>query len=210
MKVVIVSGGNPPPENLLLSQIENADIIIGADSGCDTLIKYNITPTYIIGDFDSNQSDLSILLKKGAKKYIFEKEKDKTDSELAFELAKKDGVKEIIGLGMTGTRYDHTLANFGLLKIALDHNIIMQIIDENNKIFLTSKSMELIGQPGDIISFQSYTNEVTDFCIKNAKYELNKYNMKIGDSRTVSNEFVETSIEISFSSGIVMVIYSKD
>ena len=116
----------------------------------------------------------------------------------------------LFGLGMTGTRYDHTLANFGLLKLALDLNIKMEIIDENNKIFLVNKSTRLYRDEKEIISFQAYTDEVKNFCIKNAKYNLDNYTLKIGDSRTVSNEFVEEYIDISFSEGIVMVMYAND
>ena len=53
MKVIIVSGGNKPSEKLLKSYIENDDIIIGVDKGCNALFDYNIKPNLILGDFDS-------------------------------------------------------------------------------------------------------------------------------------------------------------
>ena len=96
MKIVIVSGGTPPPENLLYSHIKDANIIIGTDKGCDTLIKYNIAPKYIIGDFDSAKEDFEILIKKGAQKYNFPPEKDETDSNLAFNLAVNEGATHIV------------------------------------------------------------------------------------------------------------------
>jgi thiamine pyrophosphokinase len=210
MKVVIVSGGNPPPEKILLEQLEEADLIIGVDKGCDVLIEHEIIPHYILGDFDSATKDITILINKGAEKIVFPAEKDETDSALAVNLSIEKGATKIVGLGMTGTRYDHTLANFGLLKKALEKNIGMQIIDGNNTIFLTKKPMKLYGKKGDTISFQAYDEKVKNLSISHAKYLLEDYDLNIGDSRTVSNEFVESYMDIKFDKGTLMVIYAKD
>ena len=51
---------------------------------------------------------------------------------------------------------------------------------------------------------------IREFSIKKAKYELNKYNLEVGDSRTVSNEFISDEIEIELSNGNILIIFSKD
>ena len=40
------------------------------------------------------------------------------------------------------------------------------------------------------VSFLSYNSRVEEFSIKGAKYNLDKYTLEVGDSRTVSNEFI--------------------
>lgn len=211
MKAVIISGGKEPSKDILFKVIKDANLIIGADKGCEVLYKYNITPDYILGDFDSADANIiNELEAKAGKKIKFKREKDYTDTEIAYNLAVEKGASEIILLGATGTRYDHSLSNFGLMLRGLKKSIKVKVIDDNNYIFLTDKSMSLYGNKGDTISFHAYCNEVENFTIVGAKYALDKYTLRLGDSLTTSNEFIEDKIKISFDSGIVMVIYTKD
>ena len=46
MKAIIVSGGKAPSKQLLLNEIKNSNLIIGADKGCEVLYNYNISPNY--------------------------------------------------------------------------------------------------------------------------------------------------------------------
>lgn len=211
MKAVIISGGKEPSRDLLFREIKCADIIIGADKGCEVLYKYQVTPDYILGDFDSaNEDIINSIEAKALGKIKFKREKDYTDTELAYNLAVEKGADEIIILGATGTRYDHTLSNFGLMLRGLKKSIEVKIIDDNNYIFLTDKSTILKGNKGDTISFQAYCDEVKNFNIRGSKYNLTNFNLKLGDSITTSNEFLEENIEITFDSGVVMVLYTND
>ncbi|GKU24799.1 thiamine diphosphokinase [Clostridium folliculivorans] len=209
MKAVIVAGGKAPNKDLFLCEIEDADYLIAADSGVNVFYKYNVEPNVILGDFDSAKHE-AINSFKEVEIVKFKPEKDFTDSELAFKNAIEHGADEIVLLGCTGTRLDHTVANIGLLKRALDLNIKAIIKDENNCIFLVSKGVELQGSHGQTISFQAFGESVRNFYIADAKYPLYDYNLQFGDGRTVSNEFIDKSIKIDFSAGIVMVIYSND
>ncbi|GAB6170009.1 thiamine diphosphokinase [Clostridium carnis] len=211
MRALILSGGKAPSKELLLSLVKDVDLIIGADKGCETLKKYNIIPHYIVGDFDSASKEIiKILESKGVRKIQFQKEKDFTDTDIAFNLAVEKGALEIVLLGVTGTRYDHSLSNIGLLKKALDLNIKAKIIDDNNKIFLTNKPLVLTGNKGDTISFLAYFNKVNKLTLKGCKYELNNYDLEVGDGLTTSNEFLESPINVNFESGILMILYTKD
>ena len=209
MKVLIISGGKEPSKSLLFRELKDADMIIGADKGCEVLYKYGITPDYILGDFDSaNEDIINSIEEKALKKIKFKREKDYTDTEISYNLEK--GADEIILLGATGTRYDHSLSNFGLMLRGLKKAIKVKIIDDNNYIFLTDKPITLKGNKGDTISFQAYCDEVKNFNISGAKYNLTNFNLKLGDSITTSNEFLEEEIKITFDSGIVMILYTND
>ncbi|MDV4151213.1 thiamine diphosphokinase [Clostridium sp. AL.422] len=211
MKALIISGGKEPSKDLLFKEIKDVDFVIGADKGCEVLYKYDISPDYILGDFDSVNIDIiNSIEAKASKKIKFKREKDYTDTELAYNLAVENGADEIILLGATGTRYDHSLSNFGLMLRGLDKSISVKVIDDNNLIFLTDKPITLKGNKGDIISFQAYCEEVKNFTIKGAKYNLTNFNLKLGDSITTSNEFLDEDIKITFDNGIVMVLYTND
>lgn len=211
MKAIIVSGGKAPSKQLLLNEIKNSNLIIGADKGCEVLYNYNIFPNYILGDFDSADKDIIKAMEvSGCEKNKYKKEKDFTDTEIAFNLAVEKGAKEIVLLGGTGTRYDHSLSNLGLMLKALKMSIILKIIDDNNIIFLTDKSMILKGNKGDTISFHAYCECVKNLNICGSKYDLINYDLYLGDGLTTSNEFIGNDIKITFDSGILMVLYTKD
>ena len=211
MKAIIVSGGKAPSKQLLLNEIKNSNLIIGADKGCEVLYNYNISPNYILGDFDSADKDIIKAMEvSGCEKIKYKKEKDFTDTEIAFNLAVEKGAKEIVLLGGTGTRYDHSLSNLGLMLKALKMSIILKIIDDNNIIFLTDKSMILKGNKGDTISFHAYCECVKKLNICGSKYDLINYDLCLGDGLTTSNEFIGNDIKITFDSGILMVLYTKD
>jgi len=67
MKVIIISGGNPPSRELLQKEITDNAFLIGADSGANCLYKYNILPDLLVGDFDSIDEKALGLLMVGGK-----------------------------------------------------------------------------------------------------------------------------------------------
>ena len=211
MKAVIVSGGKAPSKELLFHEIKDADIIIGADKGCETLYKFNISPDYILGDFDSIDIDIIDKIEiEDSKKLKFKKEKDFTDTEIAFNLAIENKADEIILLGATGTRYDHSLSNIGLLLKGLNLNKDVKIKDNNNTIFLINKSISLKGNIGQIISFYAYCNIVRNLTLNGCKYNLENYDLKLGDGLITSNEFLKDEINVTFDEGNLLIIYSND
>ena len=72
MKVLIVGGGNEPSGKLLEDYAKKVDKIIGVDRGCSYLLKNNIYPHYIVGDFDSiNRDDIKKLEINSIKKFKY-------------------------------------------------------------------------------------------------------------------------------------------
>ncbi|MDO5038164.1 thiamine diphosphokinase [Clostridium sp.] len=212
MRAIIVTGGNEPSYELLNSYIKESDIIIGVDKGCNILKKYEIIPNMILGDFDSiDKAAIQYFKNRNVLIEKFNPEKDYTDTHLAYNKAKDIfNVDEMIMFGATGTRLDHTLGNIGLMINALNDNIKLEIVDENNKIFAVNKSTVIKREEGKVISFHALCDEVKNFNITGGKYKLKNYNMKTLEPRAICNEFLEGDIEISFDSGIVLVLYSKD
>ena len=115
MKVLIVGGGDEPSRELMEKYSKEVDKIIGVDGGCSYLLKNNIYPNYIVGDFDSiNKKDIKRLEIDSIEKFKYNCEKDSTDSDIAMEIALKMEFSEIYMIAMTGSRFDHSFANLGL------------------------------------------------------------------------------------------------
>lgn len=212
MKCLIMSGGVRPKDEIIRKYADFCDLIIGVDKGCNYLYDLDINPNYIVGDFDSSNTEvIEELEKRGSIKYKYKCEKDFTDSEEAFEVAISLGATEIYFLGATGQRFDHTLGNLGLLLKALKSNIRAEIIDDRNKILLLNCNANVKNDKEyKYISFLAYNETIKEFSIKKAKYELNKYELEVGDSRTVSNEFLSDEIGIELSNGNILIIFSRD
>lgn len=211
MRAVVVSGGNPPSKKLIETILKEDDLLIGVDKGCNSLYEYGIKPNMILGDFDSaKKSIIDEFEKQGIKTLRYNSNKDYTDTDLAYIKAKEAGAEKIIFLGTTGTRVDHSLANMGILIKALREGIKAEIVDDNNRIFLINKNSSLKGEKGQTISFHALSDIVKNVNIKDARYELENYNMTLLEPRAVCNEFIDKEIKISFDSGIIMVIYSRD
>jgi len=140
MKILIITGGNINIEFLQKKILENEyDQIISADKGLEALDKIKIKPNYIIGDFDSVDTEILEKYKNIPITYL-KPEKDYTDTHMALKLAIEKGANNITIIGAIGTRFDHSLANIHILKEALEKNINAEIIDENNKITLVDKN----------------------------------------------------------------------
>lgn len=211
MKVIIIAGGNPPSEGLLKKEITSDTFLIGADSGANCLYNYNIDPDLLVGDFDSiDKKALDYFKKNNCILDVYPTEKDFTDTEIAVKKALCMEPNEIVFLGCTGSRIDHLLGNIGMLKICLENGVNAYIRDENNIIRLIDTSTSLKGTVGEIFSVQSYGDEVVGLSIDGAKYPLNDYNLKIGQSITISNEFAKPEVQLKFKSGILMIILSAD
>lgn len=211
MNALIVSGGNPPSEKLLRKYIKESDFVIAADKGSEILYKYNIIPDLILGDFDSAKKEILDEFKLKVKEILqFPPEKDYTDTEIALIEAFKIGAQKIYLLGAIGSRIDHTLGNIGLLLTAKKNGVVLEIIDDNNRIYLAKNKMKLIGEYGENISFHALSDKVINFKIKGAKYNLEGYDMNLLDPRAICNEFVDTPIEISYEAGELLVLHSID
>lgn len=211
MKVVVISGGKEPSKELLMNEIKKCDFLICADSGANCLYKYNLKPDILLGDFDSIDSEVLEYYKNNCVNVLkYPKEKDFTDTELALSEALKFNINEVVFLGCTGTRLDHLFGNMGLLLRCVKKGIKACIKDDNNIIFIIDKTSTLNGEEGEMFSIQAYMNEVKNLSIEGAKYPLNGYNLKFGDPRTVSNEFLGGSVKISFEKGYVIIFKSKD
>lgn len=187
------------------------DIIICADGGANNLYKTRILPSMIVGDLDSLSfktlkyfKDLGVLFHK------FPKKKDYTDTELAIKFAIEEGSTEIILLGSTGTRLDHTLGNVMLLYKLLEKNIRAKIVDENNEIFIVNKEIKITKEKDTFISFIPLFNSCFGVTMKGFKYETEDREFSLGSTLGLSNEVISQFGTIKIEKGIAIVIKSRD
>ncbi|MCX6821829.1 MAG: thiamine diphosphokinase [Candidatus Aenigmarchaeota archaeon] len=209
-RAVIISNGKMKNKRFYRKLIKKTDYIICVDGGSKHAKKLNIVPRMIIGDLDSlDKPTQEYFLKKGVEIIRYNREKDKTDMQIAVELVMKLGFKEVLILCVFGDRLDHVLANVFLLQMLTERGIESKIIDEYNEIFLIKNSGKIRGKIGDIVSFISLTQEVNKIKTKGLKYELNNGKIKIFDTLGISNVLTKNTATINFKKGSLLVIKTK-
>lgn len=160
---------------------------IAVDGGILSLQKLNITPQYIIGDFDSANIDLVYGLKNVIQLPC---RKDYTDTEVAIQEAIKLGYNEIELYGVTGGRLDHFFAICRILLKYKDINI--SVIDDINNIKILKQGSHIIEKKNyDYISFFSVKD--TYISVSGVAYPLKDYKLVYNDALCVSNEILENT-----------------
>ena len=208
--------------------------LIAADRGLEFFLDYLILPDVVIGDFDSLSEDgknflemqsedipyggiLEWKLQKGEGKVVevvrLRPEKDDSDTQSAMNYAIQNGAKEIVILGVTGNRVDHLMANFGLLILAQKQDTEVALADRYNYMKLISSGtiLKKAEQFGKYVSFFPLGGDVTGLTLEGFKYPLDKYHLTTADSGlTVSNEISEEYAKVTYESGTLLMIMSRD
>lgn len=211
MKVNLLCGNRNLPENLLNTETDAH--WIGVDRGALLLIEAGITPRFAVGDFDSITSEEKAFVEKRIDINPFNSEKNDTDLALGIDQAVTNGYKEICVYGATGGRLDHFMGALQILEKPeyTDQNIVIKLIDVNNEIqFLKTGSYTIRKNDNyRYISFIPVTYP-TIISLNNFKYNLEKEQLKLGSTLTISNELNQAEGNVNITEGNVLMVRSKD
>lgn len=187
-------------------------VVFAVDGGLAVAEEAGILPDYLVGDFDTAEESLVARYEERCITIRHKPEKDATDTELAVDEALERGAEQIVLLGATGSRMDHTMANIHMLYRVLQQGKHAWILNENNRISLHKKSFVLNRDElfGKYISFLPFFGEVTGMTLKGFRYPLSGKTLTAGISLGISNEGREETMEVSFLSGYVLMIEAKD
>jgi thiamine pyrophosphokinase len=203
-KIVIVCSGEDYSEKKLIAFCKKSDFIISVDGGLNILDKIKIKPSCIIGDMDS--VDKKLLHKyESVQTELYPADKDFTDSELAIKKAISFFPEIISIFSGTGSYFDHSFANLINLFKYLKHNIQMEIITGNSKIFPVFKEIKILNHAGR--RFSIFPVEKTEGIeMQGCKYEFkNKKNLKIFDY-SISNVITEKEMKIKIKKGLMFCV----
>ncbi len=193
--------------------------LIAADRGLEAMMSLGFKPNAVIGDFDSASKETIDQVNS------FEKEdditvirlnpvKDDTDTEAAVRFALENNKEpgDIYILGGTGSRVDHILGNISILGLGKDFEKKIILLDENNRIELLFEGRTILKEEafGDFVSLIPFGDEVTGLTLKGFKYPLKNGVLKGFNSLGISNEIVSKEAQISFDSGVLIMVQSKD
>lgn len=217
MKTAVIISGGKIEEDFALRFLEKEcfDYLIAADRGLKFLQDHDLLPTHIVGDFDSSGMELLERYRDNPRVEIrtFQPEKDWTDTEIALEQAASLGCTQVEILGATGgSRVDHLIGNLQLLSLALERGVDCYLLDSKNKIYLRNRefTVDKKSQWGSYVSLFALGGDVEGLTLRGMKYPLNEYTLGSVGTRAVSNEIQEETGHITFRSGRLLVVESRD
>lgn len=201
--ISIIGNGEDWDEKKIKDYCRNSDFIIAADNGLSILDKFNITPDLIVGDLDSIPGNILAKYNKiPLEKYA--KEKDLTDSEISLQRAISLKPKKISLLAMTGSYFDHSLANIINLYRNYEANIETEIITHNAVLFPITSEKEFSELKGRRFSLFPI-GKVSGIFMIGAKYYLKNPDFKLGDY-SISNIIEENYFSIEIKNGFLLFI----
>lgn len=211
LKALIVLNGKIEDLNKLKRLGKESDFILCADGGTNYCLKASLIPDMVIGDLDSIFDDtLEQIKKHNIPIEKFPTKKDKTDAELSIDYLVREGFKDIILVGATGNRIDHTLANLLLLTKLNQKGINSRIVDNNNTIYIVDKELTLTKEEDTFLSIVPITNSGIIITLRGFEYELERVGIEFGSTFGISNRIREERGYILVHEGQCLVTVSKD
>ena len=229
-KVVVFSGGSIDKRAALnYLDKEKPEICIAADRGVRFCYQNQITPDYIVGDFDSLSAggtarsskeraeaapELAAFRRAGVPIDEYRPEKDMTDTDIALEKAVSVGADAVCFFGATGSRLDHVFSSvFDLYKLYA-RGIEGSIIDVTNRISMPVGRKIVIPkseQYGKYVSVYPFRGEAHGVSLTGFRYPLKDADIIQGDGGlTTSNEIVADEGIIECREGILIVMETRD
>lgn len=207
-RCVIISASPDTDSEFVKSHITDDDYIICADGGADKLVPTGIRPDLIIGDLDSSKyydyfKDIEIV--------SLPVMKDDTDTQHCAETAVKKGFRNILFLGATGGRLDHTLANLSVLLYLKNRGCKGRIVDKFSDIsILENGENKLFGAKGRTVSVMPFASKEVTLSYVGMLYPLKHQTVSSEYPYSISNVAACDEVTVILHSGEALLIISND
>lgn len=196
---IILADGIFPAHEIPLGYLRGDYVIVCCDGSVENLVNAGIQPGAVVGDMDSISPELK---DRFADRIYIDENQDTNDLTKAVTWCSEMGYKDIIIVGATGKREDHTIGNISLLAEYIKSvNIIMVTDTGILRPFL--KSSEISSFPGQQVSIFSLDPE-TEITSYGLRYPLRRAKLKNWWFATL-NEALGESFSLEFNQGRVIV-----
>lgn len=192
---------------LLKANKSNYDFFIAADLGYEKAKEADITPSLLVGDFDSiGQTHATIDENTSVVRHPVEK--DYSDTHLALEEGIKLGYTDFHIYGaLGGDRFSHSLSNIQTLCTMKSKGLSATIFGMHEQIYLLENESLTLNPPiGSSFSVFSLSDSSTGVSIEGAKYQLSDATLTNSSPIGLSNESLDPTVTISTQKGYLLVI----
>lgn len=210
MNAVIIANAMVSDPSQLSRWLSTADLIIAADGGSRHCQALGIVPDVLIGDMDStSEQHLSVFREQGVELHRYPRRKDKTDLELALDLALQRGADQIVVFGALGLRWDMTLGNLMILTRPELTRASVKLIDGMTEISLVrggDHRFVVQGRPGALVSLVPTGETVRGVTLDGFEYPLSDRDMETGSTLGISNVLRRPTASIRVKEGMLFCV----
>lgn len=197
-------------ERLKALKIRESDILYGVDRGTAHWVDFGQTPHRAVGDWDSLKERRDVLDRVAH--LTLSKEKDRSDTWHALELALKAGARQIVGVGLTGGRADHHLAVLlDFMEVASGRRGPVQEVRlegvDASYVFLSESIRRWSAKlpKGGLISIFAFGRDARGVTLRGLRYRLEDGALRAG-SHGLSNEALGGPCEVRLRQGQLLVV----
>ena len=211
-RTILFANGRVPDAKSLRLSIADTDLLVGVDGGTEHCLAMGLTPHLVVGDMDSLAGEqLERLARDGVRMDIHPVAKDKTDLELALDLAVEAGVSEVLLVGIWGGRLDQSLANLLLLgRYAARLRVRFTDGQEHGAVLAGVDRLVIEGAQGCVCSLVPVSGLVDRVSVSGMQYPLHNALIHQGDTLGVSNRIVDASASVSIGQGSLAVVWFSE
>lgn len=165
-ETLILANGEFPTHPIPLSILDNREYLICCDGAINELSKTTTIPDAIVGDCDSMSSENKVRFQT-----ILHPDKDQETNDLtkSIHFSIKQNKKDIIIIGATGKREDHTIANISLLAEHM-HLANLRIVTDYGTFTAIDSDSTFESYKGQQVSIFSIDN--SPLSVTNLKYPI--------------------------------------
>lgn len=207
MRAILLAGAPITDYDCILKMIRSDDFIACADSGLTHAAKMGLHVSLAVGDFDSfsgkvNADEIITLPCK----------KDDTDAMALARLLVVRGFDEVLMLGCSGARLDHTLGAISVLLYLREQGIRVSMSDERHTVYAVMN--ESVCHPigvGNTFSLLPFAcGRAEGVSVNGAEYALENAVITADYPIGVSNVATDEKVKISVKKGTLLLITAKD
>ena len=212
-RAAIVLAGGDPVEPDLRTLLPDGAVVVAADSGLHQAELLGLRVDYVVGDLDS--ADPAAVERARAAGAVVERhpvDKDASDLELAFDLARDRGALRITVVGGAGGRLDHFLANVALLASPrfADLEIDARLGDAYVVVVQGGRLPRVTtGAAGSLVTLLPVGGDASGITTIGLQYPLRGATLRPGTSRGVSNVLIGEQASVALDQGTLLVIQAS-
>jgi thiamine pyrophosphokinase len=197
----------------------DTSLIVAADGGWDKAERLGLEPNVLVGDGDSLAPETAARASATAGVTVepARTDKDESDAELAILAALARGAVAVTVLGaLGGRRFDHALANVGLLALA-PAEVSVQLLDATTRVRLLAApdaagrpvTMPLPGETGDLVSLLPLGVPAEGVTTVGLRFPLSNETLRPGPARGLSNVRLSPGAAVTLRRGSLLVVETR-
>lgn len=206
---IVLPGGDPIHWGTRVGDLGDV-IVIAADSGLHNADGLGRPVDFVVGDLDSaDPARVAAAEAAGARVERHPPDKDATDFELALDVAKREGVQQIVVHGGVGGRLDHFLGNVLVLASPAYAGIRMLAFmgDARIEVARGGESAVMLYGTGSLVTLLPVGGPARGIVTEGLQYPLRDETLTPGTTRGVSNVLATNEASVVLADGTLLVIH---